>query len=339
MVAIFGALLCPSCDDSSHLTVAVESLKAREQKLSLREAELEKNTTKLEQTRQELTRTRTELEAQKAETQQLKIKLKAEIAAAEHAQTLAKERELRGPAPRISADRCLVVDARTGDVLYEKNGDKPGQVASTQKLLTSLIIVESGQLDAMVTIEEADCKCAPVRFGLHAGEQYSRRQLLTALLVHSYNDIAQALARDNAGSLEAFAQKMNDRAAVLGMAGSHFVNPNGLPVENQFSTPRDMAQVALAVDKIPELREIVSTKSVAFRRADGRFENLENTNRVLHSCAYCDGMKTGYTDEAGYCLISSGEKDGHRRIVLIFNDDRDTVWKDSQAMLDWSLKG
>ena len=332
-------LLATGCEDSSHLTVAVEALKAREQKVAAREAEAEQLSKRLANTERELAAARANLETQKAEVEKLKQHFKAEIARAEHIQSLAKDREVRGQAPRITGDRCLVVDALTGDVLFEKNGDKQGQVASTQKLLTALVIVESGDLDKPVTIEEGDIKCPPVRFGLKVGEQYSRRQLLTALLVKSFNDIAQALARDNAGSIEAFAQKMNDRAAALGMANSHFVNPHGLPVENQFATARDMSQVALAVDKLPEVREIISTRSLAFRRADGRFDNLENTNRVLQSCTYCDGMKTGYTDEAGYCLISSGEKDGRRRIVLIFNDDRETIWKDSQAMLDWSLKG
>ena len=339
LIAGVLATCLTSCEDSTHLTVAVESLKSREQKLAAREATAHDEAQKLAETQRELESTQARLEEQKAEVAKLKAQLAAEISKAERLQVLAKERELRGTAPKIIGERCVVVDAKTGDLLYEKNSDRQGQVASTQKLLTSLIIVESGNLDKLVTIDEADTKCPPVRFGLKAGEQYSRRQLLTALLVRSFNDIAQALARDNAGSLEAFAQKMNDRAATLGMANSHFVNPNGLPVDNQYATARDMAQVALAVDKLPDLREIMNTRSVAFRRADGRFENLENTNHVLRDCAYCDGMKTGYTDAAGHCLISSGEKDGRRRIVLIFNDDRDAIWRDSQLMLDWSLKG
>ena len=190
-----------------------------------------------------------------------------------------------------------------------------------------------------MTIAKEDSNCAPVKISMAEGEQYSRRQLLTALMVKSFNNIARALARDNAGSVDAFALKMNHKAESLGMENSHFVNPNGLPADDQYSTARDMSKVALAVDSVPELRQIVSTRTFAWKRSNGSFETLENTNRVLRTCEFCDGMKTGYTDAAGYCLVSSGEKDGRRRIVVVLSDTRDSVWKDSQALLEWSLKG
>ncbi|MEI6537769.1 MAG: D-alanyl-D-alanine carboxypeptidase, partial [Verrucomicrobiaceae bacterium] len=210
-------------------------------------------------------------------------------------------------------------------------------VASTQKLLTSLIISESDNLEDYLTVEAPDIDCAPVRIGLQPGDQYQRIQLLTALLVKSSNDIAQALARDNAGSIEAFVDKMNKRAAALGMADSHFVNPHGLPADDQYSTARDMARLALADDANPIIRDIIDVRRFDFPKADGRVLRLENTNRVLHSYPPCDGMKTGYTQLAGHCLICSGEKDGRRRIVVILNDN-ESVWKDAEALLAWSLR-
>jgi D-alanyl-D-alanine carboxypeptidase (penicillin-binding protein 5/6) len=134
-------------------------------------------------------------------------------------------------------------------------------------------------------------------------------------------------------------ERMNERAKELGMTSSRFVNPNGLPAEGQYSTARDMAVLAQAADALPELRSFVNTRSFAWKRSNGAVDMLENTNRVMRTCKYCDGMKTGYTDASGFCLVASGEKDGQRRIVVVLNDTSSAVWKDAQALLEWSLKG
>lgn len=331
--------LVTSCDDTSHLTVAVEALKSRERKVVTREAATEQREQQFAERERQLAASAVSLERQRAEVEALKQKLLDEIAQMKRRQEALLEREKRGPPPTVSAERVIVVDAHNGEVLAEKNADRKAPVASTQKLLTALLVAESGGLDQMVTITKEDSECAPVKISMSAGEQYSRRQLLTALMVKSFNNIARALARDNAGSLDGFNKKMNDRAEKLGMSSSRFLNPNGLPADGQYSTARDMAKVALAADVIPELRSIFKTRSFAWKRSNGSYEMLENTNRVLRTCTFCDGMKTGYTNAAGYCLISSGEKGGKRRIVVVLNGNRDSVWKDSQALLEWSLKG
>jgi D-alanyl-D-alanine carboxypeptidase (penicillin-binding protein 5/6) len=192
----------------------------------------------------------------------------------------------------------------------------------------------------MVTVELPDTQCAPVRIGLKVGDQYTRRDLLTALLVKSSNDIAQALARDNAGSIEAFAARMNDRAAKLGLQNSFFVNPHGLPCEPaQYCTARDLSEIAKTVDKLSDIRAMVRLKTYKFEMNDKKTVVLENTNRVLRTRAYCEGMKTGFTEEAGHCLVASGEKNGKRRIVIVLNDTSGSVWKDAEALLEWSFKG
>lgn len=250
-------------------------------------------------------------------------------------------KKLRGPIPSISADRVIIIDPASEDVLFEKNPDKRGAIASTTKLLTALLVVESGDLDQIITVETSDTQCAPVRLGLKAGEQYTRRQLLTAVLVKSSNDIAQALARDNAGSVEAFVAKMNAKCAELGLKDSHYVNPHGLPSttgDDPYSTARELSVIAKACDKRPEIREIVKLQSYQFKFPSGKVTNLSNTNRVLKSASYCDGMKTGYTNAAGYCLVASGERNGKRRIVVVLNDTEGGVWRDAQALLDWALK-
>jgi len=155
----------------------------------------------------------------------------------------------------------MVIDARNGKLLYQKNADVHRPPASTQKLLTALIIASEGNLDREVTAAASDTWAEPVVLGLRPGDTYTRRELLTVLLVHSVNDVARCLARDNAGSVEEFAMKMNRKAAELGMTSSHFVNPNGLPAPGQYSTARDMARLAQAAYANPVIRLRIPTAS------------------------------------------------------------------------------
>jgi serine-type D-Ala-D-Ala carboxypeptidase (penicillin-binding protein 5/6) len=275
----------------------------------------------------------------RAENEQLRHQLEEVTEQFRHYKNVIAGNQIRGPIPAVRAQRVIVVDAQSGDVLAEKNADARGPVASTQKLLTSLVLAESGGLEDYLTVQESDIDCAPVKIGLRVGETYPRIQLLTALLVKSSNDIAQALARDNGGTMEAFVEKMNQKAKELGMNDSHFVNPHGLPVDDQYSTARDMARLALRVDKNPVLRDIVNTQRFYFYKGDGKVLLLENTNHVLRSYPWCDGMKTGFTEAAGHCLVCSGEKDGRRRIVVVLNDTTSSVWSDAQSLLEWALRG
>lgn len=245
---------------------------------------------------------------------------------------------LHAEPPQVYGASAIVVDVQSGRVLFNKNSRAPRAVASTQKLLTALIVAEEGSLWQNVTIKPADTTAAPTKLYLKAGQVYSRFDLLQALLVKSANDVACALARDNAGSLEAFAAKMNKRAFQLGAKSSHFVNPNGLPADGQFSTARDMAIIARNAYAHPILRRIVATKSLEFHFADGRVRELINTNRVLRTAPFCTGMKTGYTDAAGHCLVSSGTNNGHDVIAVILGSNKARVWDDSRKLLEWGLK-
>jgi len=243
-----------------------------------------------------------------------------------------------GATPRTRAESVLVEDAVTGQVLYEKNADQLRPPASTQKLLTALVILDSGNLNQRVRVELSDTQVEEVKLGFKPGEVYTRRELLQVLLVHSVNDVARALARDNAGSVEAFAEKMNAKALELGMRHSHFVNPNGLPAPDQYSSARDMSRLALAAYRSPTIRSIVSTKSLFFRFASGRVEEFKNTNRILRDYPYCTGMKTGYTQAAGHCLVSSGSNNGREVIAVVLGDrSRSWLWQDSCSLLAWGL--
>lgn len=239
--------------------------------------------------------------------------------------------------PDVHAASVMVVDARTGRILHQKNADERRPPASTQKLLTALIIAEDGNLDQSVVAAASDTWAEPVVLGLKPGDVYTRRNLLEVLLVHSVNDVARCLARDNAGSIEDFAAKMNRKAADLGMSSSHFVNPNGLPAPGQYSTARDMAKLALAAYSNRTLRGIVATKVLMFQYADGKVREFKNTNRVLRSCSFCNGMKTGYTEAAGRCLIASGTSGGRDVIVVVLGDTSKYVWRDAYFLLSWGL--
>ena len=241
-----------------------------------------------------------------------------------------------GGVPATGARSVMMVDARTGKTLYEKNADEIRPAASTQKLLTALIITEHGFLDQPVTVEFTDTLAEPVKLNIKPGDTYQRIDLLRALLVKSPNDVARCLARDNAGSIEAFAEVMNQRARELGATHSHFVNPNGLPVPGQYSSARDLSIIARAAYANPTIRSIVCLPQLAFRYANGRTRELENTNKVLRRLPYCNGMKTGYTEAAGHCLICSGSRPGRDIIVVVLGDST-AVWRDASALLSWGL--
>lgn len=241
------------------------------------------------------------------------------------------------PPPDVKGASVVLIDATTGQVLFERNPDEPRPVASTQKLLTSLLVAERGNLDQDVVIQPEDENAEPTTLQLKPGTSYKREILLTALLVKSANDVARALGRDHSGSLEAFAAAMNARARSLGATSSHFMNPNGLPIEGQHSTAADMAKIARAAYANETLRPMMATKYLPFRYADGHVHMLRNTNRTMRDNWFCTGMKTGYTDKAKHCLVSSGENNGRTVISVILGSSKDRVFDDSARLLRWGL--
>jgi len=242
-----------------------------------------------------------------------------------------------GSIPKTAASSVIVINVSNGQVLYEKNADQIRAPASTTKLLTGLIVAESGNLERPVTVAQVDTFAEPVKLNIKPGEIYSRIDLLRALLVKSPNDVARCLARDNGGSVEAFAERMNQRALALGATHSHWVNPNGLPDARQYSTARDLSTIARVAYANPTIRSIVCLPQLMFRYANGRTRELENTNKLLKRLPYCNGMKTGYTEAAGKCLIASGTNGGKNVIVVVLGDSHSGVWRDAGALLAWAL--
>ena len=205
--------------------------------------------------------------------------------------------------------------------------------------MTALIVAESGGLGDKVQVQPIDTICEPTKLHCKPGEQYARAALLYARLGHSCNDVARGLARDNAGSIPDFADKMNARAAQLGATSTHFVNPNGLPApgEEQFSTARDLSRIARAAYFNNVLRPIMSTQHLEFQYADGKTREYTNTNKVLLRYPLCTGMKTGYTDAAGHCLVSSADDGAGHTVISVCLADNKSIWNDSQRLLMWAL--
>ena len=240
--------------------------------------------------------------------------------------------------PPVAAESAIVIDVVSGRVLYAKNADAPRAVASTQKIITALCVLDAGNIDKPVTIEAADGNCEPTKLGVKPGEVYPRRELLKVLMVKSANDIARALARDVGGTQESFAGIMNQKSASLGMRNSNFINPNGLPMAGQYSTARDMAIAARAVYRSPLIRSFTATKSFDFHFNDGHTRHIENTNHLLKTVPYCDGLKTGTTNAAGRCLVCSGSLNGRSVIVVVLKSTTPHVWTDSSKLLAWALE-
>lgn len=242
------------------------------------------------------------------------------------------------PPPPIAGLSAIVVDVASGRVLYAKNADTPRAVASTQKLITALCVLDAGNIDKPVVVEAVDGNCEPTKLGIKPGEVYSRRELLKVLMVKSANDVAQCLARDVGGDIDGFAAMMNRKCAALGMRNSNFKNPHGLTEPGQYSTARDMAIAARAAYRSPLIRSYTATKSFNFRFADGHTKLIENTNKVLKTLPYCDGLKTGTTNASGRCLVSSGSLNGRSVIVVVLHSNTPNIWADSTKLLRWALE-
>lgn len=232
----------------------------------------------------------------------------------------------------LVAQGAALIDVQTGAFLYQKNPDEIHYPASTTKILTALLVIEAGDLDQMVTVDIADTKVEPSALEIKPGEQFPRRHLLYALLLKSANDVAMCLARDNAGSVAAFGEKMTLRAEQLGATNSHFTNPHGLHDPHHFTTAHDLAKIALAAMQSPTFREIVATPEAWMLKGE-QFVQLRNHNKLLWRFPGCTGLKTGFTRAAQQTLVSSAIREGREVISVVLKTNRPGIWNDSTTLL------
>lgn len=239
--------------------------------------------------------------------------------------------------PQIAATSAILIDGSSDQVLYEKNADKSLANASTTKVLTGIIVLDRCNLQDRVTVSARAASTGEASIWLEEGEVLTVEQLLNALLIQSANDAAVALAEYVAGSVEGFAEIMNQTARELGATSSNFVTPNGLDDPNHYTSARDLALITSYAMRNPRFREIIRTESYEIPWADNPWNRVcENHNKLLDIYAYATGVKTGYTNKSGKCLIGSAEKDGRELISVILNGG-DNYFNDTVTLMEYGF--
>ena len=235
----------------------------------------------------------------------------------------------------LSAHSAILTD-RDGNPLFEKNANERMGPASTTKLMTALVVAELCAPNDTVAIPVEAVGIEGSSIYLHAGESLTVEQLLYALLLASANDAATALAIFCAGSVEAFCEKMNEKAAALGLTDTHFCNPHGLADDEHYTTARDLAKIAAAVLRHPLLRQIVSTYKTTIPLCGNEGTRvLVNHNKLLRLYDGAIGCKTGFTKKTGRTLVSAAERDGLLLIAVTLNAPND--WNDHARLLDYGF--
>jgi D-alanyl-D-alanine carboxypeptidase (penicillin-binding protein 5/6) len=255
-------------------------------------------------------------------------------ASAEEAETNAEDDAEEMP---LAARGAIVIDALSGATLFEKECDSQEFPASTTKIMTALLVIEEGDLDREVEVTIEDSKVGESSLEIKPGDRFTRRQMLYGLMLKSANDVAHALGRDNAGSIEAFAEKMTRRARELGAVSTHFTNPHGLHDPQHFTTPRDLAVIARAAMQQPLFRQIVGTEKHPWV-TDTEVRELSNHNRLLTRFAGCTGVKTGYTRPAQQVLVSAALRDNREVIAVVMHTNKPGIWNDSTRLLTFGLE-
>ncbi|HEX8371630.1 MAG TPA: D-alanyl-D-alanine carboxypeptidase family protein [Chthoniobacterales bacterium] len=236
----------------------------------------------------------------------------------------------------VAAKGAVVLDSFSGSFLWEKNPGVRYFPASATKILTAMLVIEKGRLDEPVTVVLEDTKVEPSSLYMKPGETYTRRQLLYGLMLKSANDVAMLLARDNAGSVAAFAEKMTKRAAQLGATESHFMNPHGLHHPQHYTTPRDLALISRAAMQLPYFREIAATRTFTWESPKGLVP-VNNHNRLLARYPGCIGLKTGFTNPAQQVLVSSALREGREYLAVVLHTNKPGIWEDSMKLLDFGF--
>lgn len=238
-----------------------------------------------------------------------------------------------GPAPYVTARAAIVMDAATGEVIWERNASEPLPPASTTKVMTAVVALESGQIDETFRVSAAAADTAPSRINLRAGQRMRLDNLLYAVLLNSANDAAEVVAEGVAGSRGAFAEKMTARAQRLGARTAIFMNPHGLTAPGHVASARDLAVIFRHALGLPLFRDILETPSarVPVESAGVRWVSLRSHNRLLTGHTYRVIGKTGYTRAAGRCFVGAARRDGREVIVAVLGS-RD-LWGDTRRLV------
>ncbi len=236
--------------------------------------------------------------------------------------------------PNISARSAALYEPETKSFIYTKNANERLGMASTTKIMSALIALESIELDAMIEVDDRAIGIDGSSIYLEQGEILSAEDLIYALMLSSANDAAEALAYEICGSIEGFCDMMNERARMIGLENTHFSNPHGLDAQEHYTTARELAIIASEALKNPKFKEISSTKS---RKINSNIKTrvLVNHNKLLKMYEGCVGVKTGYTQMTGRSLVGAAERDGLCLISVTLDAPND--WTDHKVMLDYGF--
>ena len=233
---------------------------------------------------------------------------------------------------------ALIYDRASGQILYEKNGKKQTPMASTTKIMTAIVVLENTDLTETVTINAKAAGIGGSRLGLKKNDKITVNDLLYGLMLRSGNDAAVALAIHVGGSIEGFANMMNEKAKEMGLTNSHFVVPHGLDNEGHFTTAYELAKMADYALKIDKFREIVSTKLTTIN-INGYPKAINNTNQLLGSISGVYGVKTGFTNGAGRCLVTACKRGELDIITVIIGADTTKIrTADTIKLIEYASK-
>ena len=236
----------------------------------------------------------------------------------------------------VSARSAILIEAQSGQVVWEKNADEILPMASTTKIMTALVAIENSNLEKTVEVSSDAVGIEGSSVYLYENERLSMEDLLYAMLLESANDAAAAIAIEVGGDIDSFADMMNKKAVELGLENTHFENPHGLDGDEHYTTARELGIIAAEAMKNPGFRTIVSTfkKTIPLNETEG-VRLLINHNKMLKGYDGAVGVKTGYTKKSGRCLVSAAQRDGVELICVTLNAPDD--WADHKKMLDYGL--
>lgn len=238
----------------------------------------------------------------------------------------------------LSAECAVLMNVQTGDVIFGKNADRQRSMASTTKIMTSLLAVESGLLQNEITVTEEMVKVEGTSMGLLVGDKVSLDELLHGMLLQSGNDAANATAVYLGDSIESFVSNMNLRARKIGMNNTSFQTPSGLDGENHYSTAYDMALLGAEAVSNPKFLSVCSKQKASLSYGNPPYtRTVYNHNKLLFRYDFVYGIKTGFTKKSGRCLVSYAKKDGVGLVAVTLNAPDD--WNDHKKLYDFGFSG
>ncbi|MEG6584726.1 D-alanyl-D-alanine carboxypeptidase family protein [Dendrosporobacter sp. 1207_IL3150] len=239
--------------------------------------------------------------------------------------------------PKIEAEAAVLMKADDLQVLFDKKANDIMYPASTTKIVTLITAIEEGNLNSVVVASPQAALCDGSSLELKAGDKLTLQEALYGMMLVSGNDAAEVIAENVAGSVPQFVQKMNDKAEAIGATRTHFTNPHGLPDPiNHFTTAYDLALITSYGMSNPLFAQIVASREHDVRFTSGAVSHVTNTNKLLKTYKGANGVKTGFTNAAGECLVASATRKNVQLVAVILNSDY--RWSDAAKLLDYGFQ-